>query len=76
MVVPPESNKKIKLTVVQRRGSTGVHWSPLDSIPLERDWNPLEWELIPEYKLPYLGGAFKNLYYLLNCLYLIYYTYI
>ena len=33
---------KIKLTEVQRRRSARFHWSPLDSIQLERDWNPLE----------------------------------
>ena len=31
----------------------GIQWTPLDCVHR----SPLEWELIPRYKLPYLGGA-------------------
>ena len=69
----PLESAGIKENKVDCSPEKGVRWSPPES-------TGLEWELIPRYKLPYLGGApltyiiiiFKFIY-LLNCLYLINY---
>ena len=49
-----------------------IQWTPPDCVHR----SPLEWELIPRFKLPYLGGTPLTKYYLLYYLSLIYYTYI